>query len=861
MDRKARKGSIRTDDTKTTPFWSLSAAAVLVRVQSSPEGLSCAEAAARLHSSGPNRTAAGPALGAWRLALRQFENPLVLLLGAAAGISWILHEHDDAILILAIVGASSLAGFWQELSAGNAVKALMKLVAVRATVIRDGREQAVAVEEIVPGDIVQLGAGSIVPADARLVKSTTLYVDEASLTGESFPSEKSEEVSPADAPAAQRRAALYAGTHVISGSATAVIVATGEGTEFAHVMDRLRRAAPMPDFERGLQQFGYLLVKVALLLVVGVFAVTARRHQDVLGGLMFALAISVGITPELLPAIVSINLARGARRMAARRVIVKRLDAIENFGSMTVLCSDKTGTLTEGVVSLAGSWTPDGRENVAVLDLAAVNAGLQQGLPSPIDDAISAAHPLAAGSWCKLDEVPYDFHRRRLSVLAEDSRGQRVLVTKGALSSVLEVCTQVLVDGKTAPLDSVREHIDELYRGWSTDGLRVLGVARRAMDGAEHAGLDDEAGLVFAGFIALSDVPKPGIAATIAKLAGLGVALKMITGDNRNVAAAVAIRVGISSPRVLCGDEIRCLSLPALAARATETDVFAEVEPNQKETILVALKTAGHVVGFLGDGINDAPALHTADVGISVASAVDVAKDAAAIVLLDHDLDVLAEGVLQGRQTFENTMKYVRITTSANFGNMLSMAAVVPLLPFLPLLPAQILLNNFLSDIPAMTIAGDRVDPETSLLPGKWDIHAIRNFMMTFGLISSAFDLMTFAVLLLVLHTGAEEFRSAWFLESLLTEICILLVMRTRRPFLSSRPATTLLAASLGTALLATSLLYYQPAAVLLGFVPLPLPVLLTVLAITGAYVVASEIAKRRFFAPVSASSAKTPSM
>jgi len=834
------------------PFWSEAPESVLARLSTSPGGLTAGEAAERRKRFGPNRPASSTSAQTWRLALRQLENPLVLLLLGAALISWSIHERDDAILILVIVAASALVGFWQERSAGAAVRALLRLVAVRTTVLRDGRPGEVPVEDLVPGDIVHLSAGSLVPGDARILQSRILYVDEASLTGESFPSEKRVDAAAADAPIASRCSALYSGTHVISGSATAVIVATGSATEFGHVMERLRRPPPTSGFERGLQQFGTMLVKVTIALVVVIFALAASRHHGILEALMFALAISVGMTPELLPAIVTINLARGARRMAAKRVIVKRLAAIENFGSMTVLCADKTGTLTEGTVQLSGAWSPAAEADAEVLELAAVNAGLQSGLPSPIDDAIRAAHPLKEGAWRKIDEIPYDFSRKRLSVLADDGTNRGRLITKGALAGMLEVCRDVRIGERTVPLDEMREQIEEHFDRWSTEGMRVLGVAVRDRDGCTRAEPGDEAGMTLVGFLTLTDVPKPGVGAAIERLRGLGITLKIITGDNRKVAAAVATLVGLPSPRILAGDELRRLSPAALVARALETDVFAEVEPNQKERIIAALQRGGEVVGFLGDGINDAPALHAADVGISVESAVDVAKEAAEIVLLDRDLDVLVDGVMQGRITFENTLKYIYITISANFGNMLSMAAAASFLPFLPLLPAQILLNNFLSDFPAMTIGGDHVDPEAAARPGRWDIGAIRSFMFVFGAISSAFDFLTFGILILVLHAGAAEFQSAWFLVSLLTEVCILLVMRTKRSFVRSRPSASLLVASLATALAAVMLVVVPSLAAMFDFVPLKAPLLVTLIAITAGYVVTSEVAKLWFFGRIS---------
>jgi Mg2+-importing ATPase len=771
------------------------------------------------------------------------------MLVAAGAVSTVVGDRVDALIILAIVVASGLVGSWQEASANTAVQKLLRRVAVRMTCLRDGREQELAAEDLVPGDVVLLAAGSIVPADLRLLASTNLYVDQAVLTGETFPAEKSPEAATAGAPLAERSSALFSGSHVVSGTGTAVVVATGRGSEMGKLASRLERRAPTPAFERGLRRFGLMLLQVTALLLAVIFAATVALDHPVLEALLFALALAVGITPELLPAIVAVNLSRGARRMAAEHVVVKRLAAIENLGSMDVLCADKTGTLTEGRVHLRGHLSPDGGASPVVFAAAALNAQLQRGLPSPIDETIRAEGGVDTTGYRKLDEIPYDFSRKRLSILVEGPEGRRRLVTKGALAKVLEVCGDArLSDGRRVPLEEARGAIDRLYEGWSAEGLRVLGVAERELPGAERATVGDEAGLTFLGMLTFSDVPKAGVGDAIAELGRLGISLRIITGDNRYVAATVARAVGIAEPQVLTGADLSATSTGALALQASQADVFAEVEPAHKERILLALKSAGHVVGFLGDGINDAPALHIADVGISVDGAVDVAKEAAEVVLLEHDLRVLAEGVRQGRSTFLNTLKYIYITSSANFGNMVSMAVAVLFLPFLPLLPKQILLNNFLSDFPAMTLGTDRVDPEAASQPRRWEMRSVRNFMVVFGLISSLFDLATFALLILVFHATAEEFRTAWFVVSLLTEVFILLVMRTQRPFLRSRPAGALVAVSAAVAAAALAQPYVPYFAGLLGFIALPPLVVAAVLGITAAYVVVSETAKHWFF-------------
>jgi Mg2+-importing ATPase len=770
------------------------------------------------------------------------------MLAFAAVLSLAVHEANDAIIILVILVASGLLGFWQEWGAAGAVRKLLAIVAVRARVLRDGRDQDVLLEEIVPGDIVSLAAGALAPADCLLLESKDLFVDEAALTGETYPAEKRTGTAPADAPLARRTPALFLGTHVISGTARAVVVRTGRATEFGQVAARLASHPPETEFERGLQRFGYLLLRITAFLVLAIFAVNVFLDRPVIETFMFSLALAVGLVPELLPVIVSINLARGARRMARTKVIVKRLTAIENFGSMDVLCSDKTGTLTEGKVRLHAALAVDGAESEKVLLHAYLNAAFESGFANPIDQAIRDHRAFDLAGWRKLDEVPYDFIRKRLSVVAEKD-GERRLVTKGALAQVLAVCSRAETAAGEVPLASVRSAVEARFAELSESGLRTLGVAVRTLpaDAPTLATKDQETEMTFLGFLTLFDPPKPEMERILAEIAAAGIGFKLITGDNLRVALHLARQVGITSPEALTGADLRAMSDLALAQRAERTDVFAEVEPNQKERIILALRKAGHVVGFLGDGINDASALHAADVGISVDSAVDVAKEAAEIVLLERDLGVLIQGVREGRRTFANTLKYIFITTSANFGNMLSMAGASLFLPFLPLLPTQILLNNFLSDFPAMTIATDRVDPELVDRPLRWNLPFIRDFMIVFGGISSLFDLLTFGTLFWLLRATPGQFRSGWFVESVLTELLILLVIRTRRAFFRSRPSRPMEISTVLVTVLSVSVLYL-PVNRFFELEPLPLPFLALIGLITLAYTLASEMAKGWFF-------------
>ena len=828
-------------------FWSLPTAEVLGRLQTGPDGLSTAEAADRLKHYTDRRLAPKKRTDAVTLLLSQFSSPIVLLLLAATAISLFLHDTTDAAIILAIVLASGLLGFWQERGAAGAVEKLLSLVEVKAKVLRDGVPHDVPLTDVVPGDVVLLSAGATAPGDCLLLEARDLFADEATLTGETFPVEKSVAVLEAGTPIARRTNAVFLGTHVVSGSAKALIVAIGRDTEFGAVSERLRLRPPETDFEHGLRRFGYLLLEVTLLLVIGIFAFNVYLHRPVLDSFLFSMALAVGLTPQLLPAIVSINLAHGARRMAERKVIVKRLASIENFGSMDVLCTDKTGTITEGVVTLQSVKDPSGQASDRILLYAYLNASFETGFSSPIDEAIRKHGSIDISAWTKLDEVPYDFLRKRLSILAAGPEGN-VMITKGALTQVLDVCTTAEdTTGAEVPIERVREQIEAQYAQYSRDGQRTLGIACKRLGAERRIAKESEADMTFLGFLLFSDPPKPSIEITIARLRELGVDLKVITGDNALVAATVAQAIGLAGAEVLSGHELRLMSDGALLARVGQVDIFAEVEPNQKERIILALRKAGHVVGYMGDGINDASALHAADVGLSVESAVDVAKEVADIVLLEKDLDVLVEGVREGRTTFANTLKYVFMATSANFGNMFSMAGASLLLPFLPLLPKQILLTNMLTDMPEMTIASDSVDAEMLDRPRRWDIRFIRSFMLTFGVLSSVFDYLTFGALLYVFRATTDQFRTGWFVESVLSASLIVLVVRSRRPFFRSRPGTRLLWATLGVVAI-TLVLPFLPLAPTLGLTPLPPSFLALVGLIVVMYIFSGELAKRLFY-------------
>ncbi len=834
-------------DRNDQPYWSVPLPDLLASLQVGTQGLSQEQAAERLRRHGPNSLAAPSRSGAPELLLRQFTSPIILILAAAALLSFLLDSPLDGLIILVIVLVSGLLGFIQEHGAEGAVRELLRTVELRTSVWRDGAVKIIPSTAVVPGDIVLLSAGASIPADARLIEECDLSVDEAALTGESFPVSKQLGEYAAATPLSGRLNLLHLGTHVVSGTGRAVVVQTGRGTAFGAIAARMRLRRSETEFERGVRRFGYLLLEVTLILVVAIFAFNVYLQRPVIDSFLFSLALGVGLTPQLLPAVISVNLASGARRMARRQVIVKRLASIENFGSMDVLCSDKTGTLTEGVARVQFAHGLEGEVSERTLLLAYANATFQSGYVNPIDTAIKEQGPLDLEGWSKLDEVPFDFLRKRQSVLLSH-RGQSLLVTKGALGRLLEVCSSAEgSDGRPVPIEAVRERLLEQYHQLSAQGYRLLGVAVRDDLTGTVATRESERGMRFVGLVALSDPLKPAIAATVAELRGLGVRLKLITGDNALIAARIGREAGLLEPEVITGFQLQSISDQALPLRAQACDIFAEVEPNQKERLIAALRRAGHVVGYMGDGINDAPALHAADVGLSVQGAVDVAKEAADIVLLEQDLAVLADGIREGRTTFANTLKYVFMATSANFGNMFSMAGASLLLPFLPLLPKQILLTNLLTDLPEMTIATDRVDRDWIERPRRWSIPFIQRFMLTFGLVSSVFDYLTFAVLLWVLRGDAAQFRTGWFVESVISAASIVLVVRTRGPLLRSRPSRPLVLATLVVVVL-TLLLPYSPLAAPFGFVPLPASFLALLALILLAYVLAAEAAKGWFY-------------
>ncbi len=825
-------------------YWCRSTDEVLNALGSTTRGLSQEDAARRLSVSvGLTRRKASPV----RLLAEQFRSPIMLLLAGSAGLSWFLDDATNAVILLGILFVSGLLSFWQEWGAADAVARLMGMIEIRTAVLRDGQPVELPRDRIVAGDVVLLRAGDLIPGDCRLLDGRTLFVNESVLTGESFPVEKTPASVPPATPLPRRTNALFLGTHVVSGSGTAVVVATGDSTEFGRISARLEHRPPETGFARGLRQFGTLLIRVVLTFTAVVCAIKVGwQGKPLVESLLVGLALAVGMTPQLLPAITSVVLSTGAKAMARRKVIVKQLLSIENLGGMTVLCSDKTGTLTTGEIAVQAALDLHGTPSQHVGECAYLNAALQSSFANPIDAALRQQSGFQVDGAVKLSELPYDFVRKRLSV-SVDRNGRQVLLTKGALAHVLEVCKTARKGPESVvPLADVRAEIQSRFEAMSREGLRILGVAEKP-----HAGPDltreDEAEMTFLGFVALADPPRPDAAALLGELQGLGIGLKIITGDNRAVAETISRRVGFEDPVILTSQDLHTLDDQMLSLRAQRVDVFAEIEPNQKERIIRALQRAGETVGYLGDGINDAPALHAADVGISVATAVDVAQDAASLVLLEQDLGVLSAGVREGRRTLANTLKYVYFAIAANFGYMFSLAVASLWLPFEPLLASQILLVNLLADFPAMALATDTVDPEQIERPRRWSVGYVTRFMLSFGLTSSLFDFLTFGALL-TLYGGRDHelFRTGWFIESTLTGLMILGVIRTQRPFFLSRPGGLFLLAVAMIAMV-TVALPYLPFAGSLGFVTPPPLLLAVTVGISLLYGIGMETVKQIF--------------
>jgi Mg2+-importing ATPase len=820
-------------------------------------GLTRDQAARRLRQYGPNRLKPALQRAVALQFLAHFRNPLVLVLLAASGISALTGDLTGALIIGAIVVMSVTLDFVQAYRAGRAAERLALKVAVTATVLRDGHPCELPVADLVPGDVVLLSAGNLVPADARLLEADDFFVNQAQLTGEPYPVEKSVRSADQDrteSPSAETWAledndVIFMGSSVVSGSARVLLGRTGSATALGQIAVSLAQESPPTAFELGTRRFGMLIMRLTLMLVLFTLLVNVALHRSFLESFLFAVALAVGLTPELLPMVVSVTLTRGALRMAALKVIVKRPSAIQDMGAMDVLCTDKTGTLTEARIRLERHVDAYGQDKPRVLELAYLNSYFESGLKSPLDDAILAHEEIDVSAWTKIDEVPFDFERRRVSVLLERP-GARRLVVKGAPEDILRLCTHCEDRaGASVPLDAAaRGRIDALFDSLGQEGFRVLGIAwRDVAPDHPHAVISDESELVFAGFAAFLDPPKASAAQALKAMTASGVAVKIVTGDNEQVTRHVCSQLGVAIEGVLTGTDLAAMNDDALRARVEGVNLFCRVNPSQKNRIILALKARGHVVGYLGDGINDAPSLHTADVGISVVDAVDVAKQAAAMILLENDLMVLHKGILEGRRTFGNVMKYIMMATSSNFGNMFSMAAATLFLPFLPMLPLQILLNNLMYDVSEITLPMDNVDQEDLAQPKRWDMGFIRNFMLTIGPISSLFDFLTFYLLISLFHAQESLFRTGWFVESIATQVLVIFVIRTRRNPLRSHPNRWLVLTSVAVVITAL-FLPFTPLAPYLGFTPLPMSFFGLLMPLLIAYLLIVEGGKQWFY-------------
>ena len=833
-----------------SPPWNLPLHGLLLALDATPGGLSDQAARQRLAECGPNDALAHRRRPLWRQILDRFANPLILILLFASGLSAWTGQVTSFVIIVVIILLSVVLDVVQQARAENTVDALRRSVGLTAEALRDGTIREIPVDQLVPGDVVELQAGDIVPGDCRLLAARDLFVNQALLTGEPYPVEKrpADLAPPADEPSGAENFA-FMGTSVISGTATALICRTGRATELGGLAQGLTTERPRDAFARGIRQFGFLMLRLTIFLVLFVVVTNVVFHRPFLESLLFALALAVGLTPELLPMVVTVTLANGARRLAGHRVIVKRLAAIHDLGAMDVLCTDKTGTLTESTIRLAGHVDHAGDNNEEVFRLAYLNSAFESGIRSPLDEAIISHQQLDVAAWQKIDEVPFDFERRRVSVLVDDG-STRLLVVKGAPEDIIELSVDyATASGERRALDEAgRQRLLQRFERLGEEGCRALGVASRGMPRAHDSAIvSDETKLTFAGFVIFVDPPKADAAAAIQALADVGVEVKILTGDNERITRHVCREIGVAVSGVLTGKELAGLTEDALRARLASVNLFCRVRPQQKERILLALKRAGMVVGFLGDGINDASALHAADVGISVDSAADVAKEAADLVLLEHDLGVVHDGVIEGRRTVENVNKYLLMGSSSNFGNMFSMAGAALFLPFLPMLPTQVLLNNLLYDVSEVGVPFDNVDPEALRRPVRWNIKFIERFMLVLGPISSLFDFLTFFALLWLFGAGEPMFQTGWFIESLATQSLVIFVIRTRGPPWRSWPHPLLTCMTLG-AVLVGLLIPLTPLGSLIGFVEPPAGFYLFLVGAVAVYLLLVELVKRRLY-------------
>jgi len=833
---------------------------VLKRLESQPEGLSEAEAGSRLKKYGLNEIAREKKISVFVHLINNLKNPLVILLSVLSAVSYLTGDLRAALVILLMVVLGVVLRFYQELRADNAAEELKAMISNKAAVIREGSEKEIPLKMLVPGDLVLLAAGDMIPADIRILSAKDLFINQAALTGESLPVEKRAAAAPEDMGNPLEIDNLcFLGSNVVSGTATAAVVHTGAKTYFGSLSEDIVAERELTSFDKGINRFTWLMIRLMSIMVPVVFLINGLSKHNWLEAFLFALAVAVGMTPEMMPMIVSVNLSKGAIMMSRKKVIVKRLNAIQNFGAMDVLCTDKTGTITEGKIVLEKHLNVKGESSNRVLHYGYLNSYHHTGLKNIMDDAILAHGELeedlqADVKYHKIDEIPFDFERKRMSVIVEDETGLNILICKGAVEEVMDCSDRVEIGGKVLPmLPDYKENAKKISRDLNAQGFREIAIAYKEMPDAPDEPVyevKDESDLVLLGFLAFLDPPKDSASEAIKQLEILNVDIKILTGDNEVVTTYICKEVGLPVENVLLGSQIEAMSAKELAGAVNTTTVFAKLAPNQKERIINALQSSGHVVGFMGDGINDASALKSADVGISVESAVDIAKETSDIILLDKNLKVLEEGVMEGRRVFGNIIKYIKMAASSNFGNMFSVVGASAFLPFLPMLPIQVLTNNLLYDFSQTTIPSDGVDPDWLKKPRKWEIRGIRRFILFIGPISSIFDYMTFFIMLYVFNcwNNPALFHTGWFVESIFTQTLIIHVIRTNKiPFVQSRASWPLIISSV-VIVSTAAWLTVSPFAGTLGFVALPRFYWVLLAAMMVAYVFLTQMVKTWFF-------------
>ena len=827
-----------------THFWDYDINYWMNNLSSTAKGLSSVQVILMLKQQGRLKKKTFRFQKDLKLFIGQFKSPLMILLIGAVFLSAFIGDPSDVYIILFIVLSTGILSFIQERNASRVVEKLQSMIAIKCNVLRDGVEMEIEAGMVLAGDVIIFHAGDMIPADCLLISTKELHVNESSLTGESFPARKNE-IPPADlSELVDRTHCLWEGTSVVSGTGAALVINVGAYTLFGEITKNVLTTAPS-SFEIGIKKFGYFLMTITLALSVFIMIVNLASHKIFIESALFALALAVGMAPELLPAITTIAMSAGAKKMLQKKVIVKKLASIQNLGEVNLLCTDKTGTITEGVITIKGFVNAWGNASEFVKKIAYWNASLQSGYSNAIDASLKNIKLLDKVLPKKIDEVPYDFNRKKMSVLIKEAH-TNLMITKGAFNEILDCCTSVRKEDGS--IENINNHIESIKRDFEAFGLngyRIIAICYKYIT-VETVAIQDEASMIFAGLIQFQDPIKSGIIETIAALNALSVSLKIISGDNQNIAKSIAHQIGIMEPVLLTGKEIKNLDDKQLADRVKGVHVFAEIEPIQKERIILLLKKS-FSVAYMGDGINDVSAINVADVGISVANAVDIAKEAADVVLIEKNIMVIVDGIKEGRKTFANTLKYIFVNTGSTFGNMFSVAFASLLLPFLPMLPKQILLTNFITDLPYLSISADNVDSAQLRKPGKWNLKLIRNYMILFGLHSTIFDIVTFVVLLYVLKVKESTFQTGWFVESILTELLILFIMRTHRKFFKSKPGKYLIILS-AFALLVTIVLPYLPIGQVVGLVPLPIYSLCCMLIIALVYIVTADMLKFWFF-------------